>query len=132
MRRITKTAILVGALSLIAAPAFAFDGTDNPGAGHVPEGIPPHSGTDNPGIAHVTSHEARAIGRDECAEFKTNFGENKSQFGKCVAAVAKSLRQGISPAKSCAGLNRKPAAGEHRSDFSACVEAAAHALKDES
>ncbi|MFL5870887.1 MAG: hypothetical protein ACJ75R_07375, partial [Solirubrobacterales bacterium] len=76
MRLIARTAILAGALSLMAAPAFAVDGTDNPATGHP-------TATDNPGTSHVTSHEALAIGRDECAEFKTNFGDNKSQFGKC-------------------------------------------------
>ncbi len=131
MRLGTRTATVAAALSLMAAPAFAFDGADNPGTGHVPEGTPPHSGSDNPGTSHVTRHEARAIGRDECAEFKTNFAENTSQFGRCIAAVAMALRHDISPNQSCEGLNRKPAEGEHRSDFSACVEAAAHALKDQ-
>ena len=109
-----KTASLTAALSLMAAPAFAFDGTDNPGSEFRPEGTPPsYSGTENPGAEHrVTREEARAIGRDECQEFKTNFAENKSQFGKCVAAVAKALRQDTNPRQACEGLNRKPQEGE--------------------
>jgi len=128
-----KTASLTAALSLMAAPAFAFDGSENPGSSFQPESTPPsYSGTENPGIDHRPSRaDARAIGRDECQEFKANFGENKSQFGKCVAAVAKSLRQGTNPRQSCEGLNRKPQEGERRSDFSACVKAAAQALNDQ-
>ena len=78
----------------------------------------------------VPGEEARALGRQECQEFKLNFGDNKSQFGKCVAAVAKSLRQqGVSAREACgqSGLSRKPAEGEKRSDFSACVLAAKEA-----
>ena len=134
MRLATKTATLTAALSLMAAPAFAFDGSDNPGS--VPETTPPgYSATDNPGAAHVpTQEEARALGREECQEFKANFGENKSQFGKCVAASAKVLRRdNVTPREACGDqeLSRKPAEGEQRSDFSACVEAAARALKEQ-
>ena len=128
-----RTATLAAALSLMAAPALAFDGSNNPGSSFAPEGVPPaYSGTDNPGIDRGLSRtEARALGRDECQEFKTNFSENRSQFGKCIAAVAKALRQGTNPRQACEGLNRKPQEGERRSDFSACVEAAARALRDQ-
>jgi hypothetical protein len=111
------------ALCAMATPAFAFDGTDNPGADNK------QAGADN----GLSREEARAIGRDECSEFKTNFGENKSQFGKCVAAVAKSLRQeGVSAREAChdSGLSRKPADNETRSDFSACVRAAKDANEE--
>jgi|SRR5215212_11351229 len=111
--------LIVTALS--ATPALAFDGTDNPGAEHKADGL--------------SRAEARAIGRDECSEFKTNFGENKQQFGECVAAVAKSLRQeGVSAREACRAtdLSRKPAEGEHRSDFSACVLAAKEANEEAS
>lgn len=131
-----KTVSLTAALSLMAAPAFAFDGPNNPGSPSQPEGTPPsHSGTENPGTEHrVSRQEARAIGRDECQEFKANFAENKSQFGKCVAAAAKTLRRdNVTPREACGDqeLSRKPREGEKRSDFSACVEAAARALKDQ-
>lgn len=133
MRLTTKITTLTAALSLMAAPAFAVDGSDHPSG--APEGIPPsYGGTDNPGTSHVpTREEARALGREECQEFKNNFGENKSQFGKCVAAAAKTLRAGVTPREACGDqeLSRKPAEGEHRSDFSACVEAAARALKEQ-
>ena len=113
------------ALCAMATPAFAFDGTDNPGADNK------EAGADN-GLGR---EEARAIGREECSEFKTNFGENKSQFGKCVSAVAKSLRQeGVSAREACrdSGLSRKPADNETRSDFSACVRAAKDANEEAS
>src|SRR5688500_4626511 len=101
-------ALLITALT--AAPAMAFDGSDNPGVDH----------RDARGDNSLTRAEARAIGRDECGEFKTNFADNKNQFGECVAAVAKSLRQaGVSAREACRStdLSRKPAEGERRSDF---------------
>ena len=115
--------LLVVALS--ATPAFALDGTDNPGADNR------DAGADN----GLTREEARALGRKECQEFKANFGDNKNQFGECVAAVAKSLRQaGVSAREACAAadLSRKPAEGEKRSDFSACVLAAREANEEAS
>jgi hypothetical protein len=122
----TKTfipALLIAALA--ATPAVAFDGTDNPGVDNK------EAGADN----SLTRAEARAIGRDECGEFKTNFSENKNQFGECVSAVAKSLRQeGVSAREACrdSGLSRKPADNETRSDFSACVRAAKEANEEAS
>ena len=100
---------------MMAAPAFAVDSTDNPS-------------NDRP-----TRDEARAIGTKECQEFKANFGENKSQFGKCVSASVKTLRTATTPRQACRqqDLARKPAEGERRSDFSACVEAAGRAQRDQ-
>jgi hypothetical protein len=96
-----------------------------------PEGLAPSfNGTENPGESHRSAAEARALGREECQEFKKNFGDNKSQFGKCVAAVARALHGSAAPVQACAGMNRKPEAGERRSDFSACVAAAAQALRE--
>ena len=112
--------VVLVVLCASATPAFAFDGTDNPGVDN----------REARGDNSLTRAEARAIGRDECQEFKTNFSENKNQFGKCVSAVAKSLRQeGVSAREACgqSGLSRKPAEGEKRSDFSACVLAARRA-----
>lgn len=117
--------VLLVALCVSAVPAFAFDGSDNPGVDNR------DAGADN----GLSREEARALGRKECQEFKTNFSDNKSQFGKCVAAVAKSLRQaGVSAREACgdSGLSKKPAEGEKRSDFSACVVAARHANEEAS
>ncbi len=127
MRFIAKTAAVAAALGLMAVPAAA----SGP-SGHQPETTPPgYSATDNPGSEHRASKgEARAIGRDQCGEFKQNFSENRSQFGKCVSAVAKTLRRDMSPREACQGLSRKPADSETRSDFSACVKAAARAKKE--
>jgi hypothetical protein len=98
-----------------------------------PEGVAPtYNGTENPGAAHrLTAGEARALGREECQEWKTNFRDNKSQFGRCIADVAKALHGAAAPGRACANMNRKPEEGEHRSDFSACVAAAAQALREE-
>ena len=97
-----------------------------------PEGIAPsYSGTENPGSAHrLSAGEARAVGRESCQEWKTNFGDNKSQFGRCIADVAKALHGSAAPGRACADMNRKPDENEHRSDFSACVAAAAQALRE--
>jgi hypothetical protein len=95
-----------------------------------PTTIPPGYGpTNNPGSSHLPPGQARALGRIECQEFKRNFADNKSQFGRCIADVAKAILTGISPVETCANLNRKRQEGERRSDFSACVAAAAQALR---
>ena len=114
------TRTLIAALlitALTAVPAAAFDGDDNPGVEHKEAG-------------QLNREEARALGREECSEFKQNFADNKQQFGQCVSAVAKSLRQeGVSAREACRAtdLAHKPAEGENRSDFSACVLAAREA-----
>lgn len=126
-----------------------YSGSENPGAESRPEGVPVpeevppgYSGTENPGMAHVQgsvgtespSHpsggQARALGREQCQDWKQNFADNRSQFGKCIADVAKALRTDMAPGRACADMNRRPEAGEHRSDFSACVAAAAKALRE--
>jgi hypothetical protein len=122
------------------------DQTSNPGTEFQPEGTPtaednpgtefhegaPYSGDDNPGL---TREEARAVAFEECNEWKANFAVNKQQFGQCVAAVAKSLRQpGVSAREACRAtdLSREAAKGETRSDFKACVLAAREANEETS
>lgn len=86
------------------------------------------------GVSHQPdNHEARALGRDECQEFKQNFGENKSQFGRCIAAVAMALRSGASPSGACATnhMSHHRQRGERRSDFSACIVSARRALREQ-
>lgn len=136
MSKARTLAAVIAALAVTASPALAQapegtpDGTNNPGAGHRPEGTP--NGTDNPGTAHRPSRtEARALGREQCQEFKTNFSENRSAFGKCIAAVARVLRSNVAPGRACAGQNRRRQEGQRRSDFSACVQAAARALREQ-
>jgi hypothetical protein len=150
MRLTTRTAALAAALATMATPALAYgpddnpgssfrpdgtpNGTDNPGAGHRPDGTPPSpGGTTNPGAEHrPTRAQARAIGREECQEFKRNFRENRSAFGRCVAAVARSVRSDATPARACREqrLSRERHDGQARSDFRACVLAAARAQRD--
>jgi hypothetical protein len=124
--------VFAAALAGAAVPAFAFDGSDNPGTEHQPtvtqqntisDGAP-YNGEDNPGLGR---EEARAIGRDECGDFKQNFADNKQQFGKCVAAVAMDIRnEEISAREACNAkeLSHQRSDGEVRSDFKACVLAA--------
>lgn len=122
-RKAVVPVLLVSALAGTAVPAVAFDGTDNPGADNK------EAGADN----GLSREEARAIGREECGEFKTNFADNKNQFGECVAAVAKSIRvAGLSAREACraSDLSRKSADDENRSDFSACVLAAKEANEE--
>jgi len=122
-------ALLVIAVAVVAAPALAFDGSDNPGIPH--REAAPHNGDDNPGDTHgLGREEARALGRDECGEFKENFKENRSAFGKCVSAVAKTLRDESESARSAcnaANLSHDRRDGEARSDFKACVLASKQA-----
>jgi hypothetical protein len=150
MKFSTKLAALVIGFGLAAAPAFALDGVDDPVTTTVttdttattlqptvtqtpqgpPAATPPGYGpTDNPGSSHMPPAHARALGRVECQEWKRNFAENKSQFGRCIADVAKTLLTGISPRQTCANLSRTRQQSERRSDFSACVAAAAQALR---
>jgi len=98
-----------------------------------PEGVAStYNGTENPGAAHrLSAGKARTLGREECQDWKTNFRDNKSQFGRCIANVAKALHGAASPREACSNMSRKPDENEHRSDFSACVAAAARALRNE-
>jgi hypothetical protein len=98
-----------------------------------PEGVAPASnGNENRGsVHHLTGHEARALGREECQEWKSNFRDNKSQFGRCIADVARALHGSAAPGQACSNMSRKPDENEHRSDFSACVSAAAQALREQ-
>ena len=117
-----KLAVITGILALSAVPAAA--------AG-VPEGTP--TATDNPGSDNVPSRqEARALGREECQEFKRNFADNRQQFGKCIAAGARVVRTNTTPREACGdqNLSRKPQGDERRSDYSACVIAAARAQRE--
>jgi hypothetical protein len=131
----TKTSfipVLVAvALAGAAVPAFAFDGSDNPGTALKPETTPVQPTVeDNPGL---TREEARALGRKECQQFKTNFKENKQAFGKCIAAVAMDLRnEDVSAREACdaKGLSHQRRDGQVRSNFKACV-LAAHNAEDE-
>jgi len=125
MRLTTKAATVATAAALLLVPSSAS------AQGTAPEDVPPDYGSEtNPGSDNTpTREEARAIGRDECGEFKQNFGDNRQQFGECVTAVAKVLRTDKTPRQACraADLSKKPAEGEKRSDFSACVAAAREA-----
>ena len=153
MKFSTKLAAVVIGFGLAAAPAFALDGGGPPGTtadttatdttattvttlqpSVTPQGppatIPPGYGpTNNPGSSHTPPSWARALGRKECQQFKLNFSENKSQFGRCIADVAKTLLTGVDAQQTCANLSRKRQEGERRSDFNACVLSAARALR---
>lgn len=111
----------------------SYDGSNNPGAENQP--APNYDGSNNPGTAHVpTNSQARALGVKECQQYKTNFKSNRSAFGRCISAVAMSLRSDKTPAQACKDkrLSRTRHDGQARSDFKACVLAAAKAQKAES
>ena len=142
-----KTATITAGLALMAAPAFAagqqpastppgYNAGDNPGIANQPTSTPPgYNGQNNPGSSHApTRAEARALGRSECQEFKTNFKENRSAFGRCIAAVASALRSDATPAQACKDkrLSRTRHDGQSRSDFRACVLAASRAEHEQS
>ena len=124
--RSIKLAVITAAFALSAVPAFAGPPAGVPGGGHAA----PHSAAaaQNAGDG-VTLAEARGLGRTECAEFKRNFADNRSQFGKCISAAARVVRTHKRPGRTCneAGLSHRKQGDERRSDFSACVIAAAHA-----
>ena len=124
-----KIAAGMASAALIAVPALA------EAAGNRPSTVPPgHSGA-NHGTTHTPSNsQARALGVKECQQFKTNFKTNRSAFGKCISAVAHSLRTGSSPAQSCSDkrLSRTRHDGQARSDWKACVLAATKALHSQS
>jgi hypothetical protein len=149
-----KLILLLAALALAAVPALALG---NPGSSHVPSGTTgPPSGTTGPDNAqHGTSgaqgpsddhpsggppsdvppSQARALGKTQCQQFKTDFKNNKSAFGKCISAVAKGL-ESSSPTKATfkstcdkAGLSHKRAKGKKHSPYGACVAAGARALR---
>ena len=97
MRNAIKTALAVGTLTLLAAPAFAV----GPGTGleHRPDGLP-HSGTDNPGTdnrpATTPPASKRALGR-VCADqgaSRSNEGDPDAgtPFSRCVRSLARAIR----------------------------------------
>jgi hypothetical protein len=113
------------ALGGAAVPSFALDGTDNPGT-ELRTATTPVQPTveNNPGLSR---EDARALGRKECQQFKTNFKQNRSAFGKCIAAVAMDLRnENVSAREACnaKGLSHQRRDGQVRSNFKACVLAA--------
>ena len=125
--RSIKLAVITAAFALSAVPAFAGPPAGVPGAAHANS----HSAVvvqDDTNVG-VTVAEARGLGRTACAEFKRNFADNRSQFGKCISAAARVVRTHKRPGRTCneAGLSHKKQGDERRSDFSACVIAAAHA-----
>jgi hypothetical protein len=157
--------IVVSALAVLAlgaAPAFALDnpgadhGSGPPTTSHAPATVPPSSppgqsqsqGTAPSGNSQgqpsgnqpsdTPPAQAKALGKTECQQFKTDFGTNKSAFGKCISAVAQGLNSS-SPSKATfektcrkAGLSRHRQKGKKHSPFTACVQAGAHALRNSS
>ncbi|HEX6229078.1 MAG TPA: penicillin acylase family protein, partial [Solirubrobacterales bacterium] len=110
------------------------NGTAGASGGGIPQaGASDYHDPEVPAPHVPNGREARALGRKECREFKQNFGQSRSQFGRCIAAVAMALRTNASPREACAKrrFKRRRQRGERRSDFSACVIAAARALREQ-
>lgn len=152
MRIKTSIAALTAGVALVAVPAYGageqpsttppgYDGTTNPGTTYEPTSVPPsYDGTTNPGTTQVQTNAGandtneptnpHALAVQQCAQYKTNFKENRSAFGRCVAAVQTTLKGTSSPSQACRSkrLSKTRHDGQARSDYRACVLAATKAL----
>ena len=100
MRNAFKTALAVGAMALVAAPAFGAG--PETGAQHRPTATPPYSGTDNPGTDRrpatrpVTPASKRALGQVCRAQGESKSNANDPEpgtpFSRCVKALAQSIK----------------------------------------
>lgn len=100
MRNAFKTAFVVGAMALVAAPAFGAG--PETGAQHRPTATPPYSGTDNPGTDRrpatrpVTPASKRALGQVCRAQGESKSNANDPEpgtpFSRCVKALAQSIK----------------------------------------
>jgi hypothetical protein len=138
MRFHSKLAVLIGAMALCAAPAFAAgqpSGTppDNQGTSPVPGNGKSHLPNTTPGPSAGLSAKAKAYGFYCQGESKKHVdGQKGTPFSQCVTAMAK-LANGNTdnPAKACAGESKKHVKGEKGTPFSRCVSAAAKLQHDQ-
>ena len=138
MRFLSKLAVLIGALALCAAPAFAAgqpSGTppDNQGTSHVPGNGKSHFPETTPGPSAGLPAKAKAYGFYCQNESKKHVdGQKGTPFSVCVTGMAK-LANGNTdnPAKACAGESKKHVDGTKGTPFSRCVSAAAKLNHDQ-
>ena len=150
IKSVKNAAALTAAMAMMATPALAVGGPDNPGAQHRPDNpgaqhrpdTPPTRG-DNPGTQHKPDTtpgpkaglpaKAKAYGRYCKTESKKHVeGEKGTLFSKCVTAMAK-LANGSTknPRTACKTLSKKHVEGEKGTPFSKCVAGGAKLLKDQ-
>jgi len=138
MRFLSKLAVLIGALALCAAPAFAAGQPtdtppDNQGTSHVPGNGKSHFPETTPGPSAGLPAKAKAYGFYCQGESKKHVdGQKGTPFSQCVTAMAKLANGNTnSPAKACAGESKKHVDGQKGTPFSQCVSAAAKLNHDQ-
>lgn len=152
MRFSTKTAVLSGALALMASPAMALPSQvpSNSGTAHIPSNqgtsrAPSGTlgGSNNPGVANQPNApgpsatlpaKAKAYGKYCQNESKTHVaGTPGTPFSKCVTAMAK-LASGTTrnPRTACKGESKEHVAGTPGTPFSKCVSDGAKLLQNQS
>ena len=114
MRFLSKLAVLIGALALCAAPAFAAGQPtdtppDNQGTSHVPGNGKSHFPETTPGPSAGLPAKAKAYGFYCQGESKKHVdGQKGTPFSQCVTAMAKLANGNTnSPAKACAGESKE-------------------------
>ena len=138
MRFLSKLAVLIGALALCAAPAFAAgqpSGTppDNQGTSHVPGNGKSHLPNTTPGPSASLPAKAKAYGfYCQGASKKHVDGQKGTPFSQCVTGVAK-LANGSTdnPRTACVGASKKHVDGQKGTPFSQCVSAGAKLQHDQ-
>lgn len=131
-----KVALVIGALTLSAAPALSHgkpEGTPPQGNGaahgHEHGGGPVYTPDEKPtpGPKAGLPEKAKAYGRYcKGQSHKHVQGEKGTPFSQCVTAMAKAANnEKLSPGQACKGMSKKHVKGEKGTPFSRCVTAAA-------
>lgn len=133
MRTNLKIALIVGAMSLAATPAFA--------AGHKPAEVPPTepgatgqvTGPDYSPAPPSPPPQAKAYGLYCQGESKQHVdGQKRTPFAECVLAMTKAANhENLSPRQACQGLSKKHVKGQKRTPFATCVVGAAKLRHEE-
>ena len=151
MKLFAKTALVVGSMGMMAAPAAAVpsqvpsnQGTahmpNNQGTSNAPSGTV--GGSNNPGNSHRPDAvgpnaslpaKAKAYGKYCQNQSKKRVaGQKGTPFSQCVTAMAKlGSGQTTSPRTACKDLSKKHVAGEKGTPFSKCVSAGAKLLANQ-
>lgn len=123
--KIRNAAALTAAMAMMATPAFAYSGTDNPGS--------THRADPTPGPSATLPAKAKAYGRYCKTETKTHVeGQKGTNFSKCVTAMAKLANSSkTNPTTACKTESKKHVEGQKGTPFSKCVSGGAKLLKDQ-
>ncbi len=148
MNRLSKIAIVVGALTVSAAPALAAgppssippanQGTshipDNQGTQHIPSTTPgSQAPSTTPGPKAPLPAKAKAYGSYCNAESKQHVdGQNGTPFSVCLTAMAKLANGNVSnPRMACKAESKRRVEGQKGTPFSLCVAGGAKLLQDQ-